>query len=277
MFIDTHAHLNFKKFKGSADQIIRNCLNEKIWMIIPGSNYKSSRVALEYANKYERGVYASVGLHPTHLYELRNERGVTISREEEFNYDVYEKLGKFEKTVAIGEIGLDYHHLPKDIDIIRAKNLQKKVFWEQLILARRLRLPVIIHCRQAHDDMLELLTEFRKEYRSLIPLSAPWGVLHCYSGDEDYVWKYFGLGLMVSFTGLITFSKQWNELIRKLPYDKFMLETDSPYMAPEPHRGKTNTPEYVGLVADKIAQIKGLSSERVAEITTQNARQLFNI
>ncbi len=277
MLIDTHAHLNFKEFRGSADRIIRNCLNEKIWMIIPGSDYKSSRMALEYANKYERGVYAAVGLHPIHLFELKDEKGVIISREEEFNYAIYEKLAKFEKAVAIGEVGLDYFHLPKDVDIVVAKNLQRKVLWEQLLLARKLKLPVIIHCRQAHDDMLELLTEFKKEYRHLIPLAAPWAVIHCFSGGEEQVWKYFNLGVIVSFTGLITFSDQWNELIRKLPYDKFMLETDSPYMAPEPHRGETNSPENVGLVANKIAKIKKLSPERVAEITTKNARSFFGI
>ncbi|MCK5415909.1 TatD family hydrolase [Candidatus Parcubacteria bacterium] len=277
MLIDTHTHINFKEFRNDGDQIIRNCLNKKIWMVIPGSDYKSSRMALEYANKYEKGVYAAVGLHPIHLYELKNEKGVILSRDEEFNYDIYEKLAKFEKAVAIGEIGLDYYHLPKDVDTTTAKNKQKDVLWQQLLLARRLDLPAIIHCRQAHDDMIELIKEFKKKYRNLMPISKPWAVMHCFSGTESLAWQYFELGLIVSFTGLITFSQQWDELIRKLPYDKFMIETDSPYMTPEPHRGERNVPEFVGLVANRIAEIKKLSFERIAEITTDNAKKLFKI
>lgn len=278
MLIDTHAHINFKEFRLDGDQIIRGCLNEKTWMVIPGSDYKSSRRALEYANKYERGVYAAVGLHPIHLYELRSEDGVIISREEDFNYDIYEKLAKFEKTVAVGEIGLDYYHLPKDIDVLAAKNKQKEVLWQQLLLARRLNLPAIIHCRQAHDDMLELLQEFKKEHKNLIPMgSKSWFVMHCFSGTEDLAWKYFSVGGIISFTGMITFSKQWDDLIRKLPQDKYMVETDSPWLTPEPHRGERNSPELVGLVAARIAEIKKLTPERVAEITTENARKFFGI
>jgi len=138
-------------------------------------------------------------------------------------------------------------------------------------------LPVIIHCRQAHDDMLQILKVFRKEYKSSWPKDKVWGVMHCFSGDEELAWQYFSLGLIVSFTGLITFSVKWDDLIRRLPNDKFMVETDCPYMTPEPFRGQRNEPLLVKRVAERIAEIKNLSFVRVAEISTANARGLFSI
>lgn len=279
MLIDTHAHVNFNAYKDDSDEIVRKTLREDIWMINVGAEYKTSKRALKIANKFESGVYAAVGLHPIHLLEQETKEDGKIikTRAEEFNYDIYEKLAKFEKAVAIGEIGLDYFHIDKSQNISNIKDKQKKVLYEQLLLARRLDLPVIIHCRQAHDDMIAVLEKFKKEYRELIPSNNFWGVMHCFSGDEDLAWKYFGLGLMISFTGLITFSQQWDNLIRRLPGDKFMIETDSPFMTPEPYRGQRNEPILVKFVAQKIAEIKNLSVERVAELTTRNARNLFRI
>lgn len=278
MLIDTHAHVNFKYFKDDTDQVIQNALNEKIWMINVGAEYKTSKRALEIANKYERGVYAAVGLHPLHLFKSQTEgEGFSFAtRDEEFNYDAYEKLASFEKVVAIGEIGLDYYNIDPSLDIVEVKKLQKEVFWQQLLLAHRMKLPVIIHCRQAHDDTLNLIKEFRRENKELIS-GQPWGVMHCFSGDEDLAWQYFNLGLLISFTGLVTFSRQWDSLIRKIPSDKFMVETDCPFMTPEPFRGKRNEPLFVQHVANKIAEIRGASEEKIAEITTENARKLFRV
>lgn len=278
MFIDTHAHVNFKYFKDDADQVIQNSLNEKVWMINVGADYKTSRRALEYANKYETGVYAAVGLHPLHLFSIQaaGEGYDFQTRGEEFSYDAYEKLASFEKVVAIGEVGLDYYHIDPKADVTEVKKIQKKVFIEQLLLARRLDLPVIIHCRQAHDDMLEVLKEVKRENKNLFP-DRMWGVMHCFSGDENLAWQYFGLGLMISFTGLITFSRQWDGLIRKLPSDKFMIETDCPFMTPEPFRGKRNEPMYVKYVAEKIAEIRGSALEKIAEATMKNSRAFFRI
>jgi len=279
MLIDTHAHINFKDFKEDGDKIIQNSLAEEIWMINVGSDYKTSKRALEYANKYEKGVYAAVGLHPIHITEMNMEiEGESFkTRGEDFNYDIYEKLAKFEKVVAIGEVGLDYYHFENTTNIPEAKEKQKQVFLSQALLARRLDLPLIIHCRQAHDDLVKILSDFRKEYIDLIPKDRPWGVIHCFSGDEDLAWKYFNMGLIISFTGLITFSRQWDDLIRRLPADKFMIETDSPFLTPEPFRGKRNEPLFVKYVAKRIAEIKHLSEERIAEITTKNAKELFRI
>jgi len=145
-------------------------------------------------------------------------------------------------------------------------------------LARELNLPVIIHCRNAHNDLYELLNEFKHQNRKLMPKGdKPWGVIHCFSGGEDMAWKYFNLGLIISFTGIITFSRNWDDLIRKTPLDKMMIETDAPFMTPEPYRGKRNEPGLVPLVAKRIAEIKRIKVEKVAQKTTENAERFFNI
>jgi TatD DNase family protein len=283
MFIDTHAHVNFSAFKDDADEVIRRAFDNNTWMVLVGSELKTSNRALNYANKYEKGVYAAVGLHPVHLEEGLVDTGETgdlagfTARAEEFDYGSYEKLAKFEKVVAIGEIGLDYYHLDPTKNLPALKKKQQEVFAQQLLLARSLDLPAIIHCRQAHDDLLMLLQEFKEEYGRLIPNDRPWGVVHCFSGDEDLAWKYFKLGLLISFTGLITFSQQWDDLIRKTSLDKIMIETDSPYMTPEPYRGQRNEPLLVQYVANHIAKIKNIKLEKVAEITTATARAFFKI
>jgi len=279
MLIDTHAHVNFKAFQADDDEVIRRSLAADTWMILVGSEVKTSKRALEYANKYEKGVYAAVGLHPMHTREqkVEGEDYNFITREEEFSYDVYEKLAQFKKVVAVGEIGLDYYHLDYATDMAALKRKQKQIFTRQLELAKNLKLPVIIHCRQAHDDMLEILKAFKKDHKDSLPKDKAWGVMHCFSGDEELAWQYFNLGLNISFTGLITFSAQWDDLIRRLPSDKFMIETDCPYMTPEPFRGRRNEPLFVKKVAERVAEIKNLSFERIAEISTNNARQMFKI
>jgi len=279
MLIDTHAHVNFKAFKDDADEVIRRSLAADTWMILVGSETKTSKRALEYANKYEKGVYAAVGLHPIHTHEQKaeSEDYKFTTREEEFSYDVYEKLAQFKKVVAIGEVGLDYYHVDAAGDVRAIKQKQKQVFQEQLKLAHNLKLPVIIHCRQAHDDMLEILKAFKKDYKDSLPKDKDWGVMHCFSGDEELAWQYFNLGLNISFTGLITFSAQWDNLIRRLPSGKFMVETDCPYMTPEPFRGRRNEPLFVKRVAERIAEIKTLSFDRIADISTENARRMFKI
>ncbi len=259
--------------------MIQRSLAGQTWMVVVGADYKTSRRALDYANKYDKGVYAAVGLHPIHLYttEAKGDDYEFITRGEDFNYDIYEKLAKFEKVVAIGEIGLDYYHIDANLDLEAVKKKQKEIFVAQLKLARSLDLPVIIHCREAHDDMLAILSGFRKERQDNIPKDRPWAVMHCFSGNEDLAWKYFNLGLIISFTGLVTFSREWDDLIRKLPADKFMVETDSPYMTPEPLRGRQNEPSFVKYVAERIAAIKNTDAEKVAEMTTANARKFFKI
>lgn len=278
MFIDTHSHLNFDAFKNDADDVIRRALADNVWVIIVGSDRKTSQKALKIANKYQVGVYAAVGLHPVHL-DSRAVEGPDYKfnpRVEVFSRDVYEKMAKFEKVVAVGEIGLDYYRLDENLNIDLIKKKQKEVFLSQLKIARLEDLPVIIHCRDAHNDMLELITTFKKENKELF-LTKPWGVVHCFSGDENLAWKYFSLGLLVSFTGIITFTDQYDNLLRRIPNSKFMIETDAPYLTPVPYRGKRNEPLLVKNIAKKIAEVKSINLDRVEEVTTGNARKLFRI
>lgn len=279
--IDTHSHINFNQFKEDGDEVIKRALKKDIEMIIVGAEYKTSRRAIEYANRYEKGVYSAVGLHPLHLEKITAEEeqeNVSFkTRGEEFYYDIYEKLARADEVVAIGEVGLDYYYINLADNLSEIKKKQQEILVKQLLLARRLDLPVIIHCRVAHLDMLSLLKDFKQKYARYLPSDRPWGVMHCFSGDEDLAWQYFNLGLMISFTGLITFSKQWDDLIRKMPSDRFMVETDSPFMAPEPYRGKRNEPLLVKYVAQRIAEIRKTSLEKIADISTKNAQAFFEI
>jgi len=276
---DTHCHINDSIFSDDVDAVIKRSLAENTAMVIIGTDYKSSKRAIEIANRYEKNVYAAIGLHPTELFST-NEDDNNLSRNivaEKFSYDMYAMLTKFPKTVAIGEIGLDYAWRELDYDIEYKKRAQKDILIKQLELARRCDLPALIHCRQAHDDMLPLLTDFKRDNKNLMPKDRPWGVLHCFSGDENLAWQYFNLGLIISFTGLITFSQRWDDLIRKVPEDKLMIETDAPYMTPEPYRGKRNEPVLIKYVAERMAEIRGVSVEYIADMTTANAKRMFKV
>lgn len=278
--IDTHCHLNLHNYRDEEDAVIRRALEADIGMIIASTNYKTSRRALELANRYQGGVNVAVGLHPESLEPRQEVRGGQTAEEpgEVFNAENYRLLAKFPKVVAIGEIGLDYFHPDADQELKDdIKQRQKKTLLDQLELAVSLDLPVILHCRQAHDDLLEILNDFKRRFKQFLPENRPWGVVHCFSGDESLAWQYFNLNLCISFTGLITFSKQWDSLIRKMPNDRLLLETDSPFLTPEPYRGKRNEPLLVKLVAEQAAAIKGYSLEKVAAFTTDNARRLFKI
>lgn len=278
--LDSHAHVNFKAFKEDGDEVIRRSLEAGVGMVLVGSEARTSKRAIDYANRYDRGVWAAVGLHPTHLFAIRakGEDYDFQSTGESFDNEVYGQLADFSKVVAIGEIGLDYYHLDEiDATLEEIKRKQKQVFSQQLILATQKELPVLIHCRDAHVDLLPLLQDFRREYRQLLPAGRPWGVVHCFSGNESLANEYFNLGLLISFTGLITFCHDWDHLIKKMPTDKFLVETDCPFMTPAPFRGQRNEPGLVSLAAERIAQIKSWNLERVAETTTDNARHLFNI
>ncbi len=279
MLFDSHCHINTEAFSLDADRVIKRALENNTALVIIGTDYKSSKRALEYANKYESGVWAAVGLHPQSLRPYTEESNGVVKEipAEIFNSDMYSVLSKFPKTVAVGEIGLDYAWRDGDTDISVRKEEQKKVLKEQLLLARHFDLPAIIHCRQAHDDLLPLLQTFRQEHKNELPKDRPWAVVHCFSGDENLAWEYFKLGVIISFTGLITFSQRWDELIRKVPEDRIMIETDSPYMTPEPHRGKRNEPVLVKHVAERIAEIRGTTLEKVAEFTTRNAKNIFKL
>ena len=280
LFFDSHSHVNSSYFKDDSDEVLRRAINNGVATVLVGTDYKSSKKALEMVSRYQSGVYAAVGLHPDELFDHHEKiAGVeTLIRAEVYNGELYQQLAKFPSVVAIGEIGLDYHKPEASIEELKKiKQLQKEVLIKQLVFAMKLNLPVILHCRQAHDDLIKILEDFRKQYRANLPADRPWGVVHCFSATESIAWQYFNLGLVISFTGLITFSQQWDSLIRKMPEDKLLIETDSPFMTPEPYRGRRSEPVLVKYVANRIAQIKNWDIEKVATTTTNNARRLFKI
>lgn len=277
MLIDTHCHLNFSAFKEDADKVIEKTLKQKIAMIVVGTQYDTSLRAIQYANKYE-GVYVSIGLHPIHIQTQKIEEKIGpevikfVSRAEKFNEELYENLllkGK-RKVVAVGEIGLDYHDKITSIE----KETQKEQFIKQIRFAKNHQKPIMIHSRNALEDILEIL---RQEFGLWKQEESLRGVCHFYSGTLQQAEKLFALGFLVSFTGVITFAPEYELLIKNLPLEKIMIETDAPYVSPAPYRGKRNEPANVKFIAQKIADIKGISFKEVARQTTENAKKLFKI
>lgn len=282
MFIDTHCHLNFKDYKDESFSIAQKTLDEGVFMIVVGSEFKTSQRVLDLVNNFPRGVYGAIGLHPIHtqdfLVKNDNENGKYEFRAqaEDFQEDKYQALvDSSSKIVAIGEIGLDYYHIKAkneaEEEII--KNRQKEIFIKQLEFAKKNNLPVIIHCREAHDDLYKILANFRSKN----DFSADWGVIHCFSGNLEQAQKYFDLGLKISFTGLITFISSWDDLIRRAPLNKIMIETDSPYLSPAPFRGQRNEPLRVKEVAKKIAELRDQELSEIEKELWQNSLNFFKI
>lgn len=278
MLIDTHCHLNFHAYDDDYTQIIETCLSKHIWMIIVSAQKNSVQKALDMASQYNEGVYASVGLHPIHLQKVTvTEDGQTFQTHEEgFDYDLYKRLAVHEKAVAIGECGLDYFekNLPNE-QADKAIALQKEVLHQHINLANEVEKPMIFHTRSskedpqgAYKDLLEILDAHPVKKR---------GVVHCFSGNLEMARAFISRGYLVSFTGLITFAPDWDEVIKQLDINQMMVETDSPYLTPVPFRGKRNSPEYVYYVAEHIAKLKGMSVDEVSRMTTQTARSLFQI
>jgi len=252
MFFDTHAHYCDKRFNVDRDELLASMPDAGISLILnSGSSLRSSRFSLELADKYTF-IYASVGVHP-HDSKSMNDGTITD----------LEKLLSHPKAVAVGEIGLDYHYdfSPRDV--------QKKRFFEQLELARRLDMPVIIHEREALNDTLDIIREFKDLC----------GVMHCFSGSWETAKIVLDLGWYLSFTGVITFknARRALEVLEKMPADRIMLETDCPYLAPEPMRGKRNSSLYLPYTAQKVAEVRGVAVSEVAEMTTENGKYFFRI
>jgi len=277
MLLDTHAHLNFNGYKEDFEEVIKRTLENDVWMINVGSQYETSKKAVEIAERYEKGVYAAVGLHPIHLAEgifkvkMDKEETAFQTKNENFDYEKYKGLAQSKKVVAIGETGLDYYYRPKTkIKLEQFKNKQKEVFLKHLALAMELKLPVIFHCRMAHQDLIEVLNSKFKIQKSKIA-----GVIHCFTGTWEQAGQYLEMGLYLGFNGII-FKLNLDEIIKKTPLDKILIETDCPYLTPPQVEGR-NEPLYVKYIAEKIAKIKNLSFQDLSKITTENAKKLFKI
>ncbi|MBD3244500.1 MAG: YchF/TatD family DNA exonuclease [Candidatus Moranbacteria bacterium] len=271
--IDSHAHLNFYVFKDDKDQIIQEAEKRGAWVINVGSNFETSRKAVEIAQDYSIGIYSAVGVHPIHV------------QNEEFDEECFRDLAQNnERVIAIGETGLDYYHIYFDNKGIsepqaqKIKEQQKNLFRKHLELSRILNLPLIFHCRDqkendAYLEMIDILNEFRESHHDF----ELRGVIHCFSADLGIAKMFLNLGFLIGFTGIITFSKQFDEVIKNLPLDKILVETDCPYLSPEPKRGERNLPQNVFYVAERIAQLKDIGVEKVKQQTVENTRNLFRI
>lgn len=273
--LDVHTHVQFHALKEDADLVMRRALDAGIWMVNVGTQKDTSLAAINLAERYAEGVYATVGLHPIHteksyhdtqeLGDTEEARGFT-SRGEGFDYAYYKKLALHPKVVAIGECGLDYYRLESE-----TKGKQKNTFLKQIELASETTKPLMIHCRSAFSDLIDLL-----EANSYKPKASP-GIVHFFSGTVDDAKRLLDLGFSFSFGGVITFARDYDEVLRYIPLEHIVLETDAPYVAPMPYRGKRNEPLYVVETARKMAELKSLSFEDVANITTQNARLILQI
>jgi TatD DNase family protein len=272
MIIDTHSHLNFKAYDNDREDVIKRTQKEGVFCIDVGTKFETSQRAVELAEKNEN-IFAAIGMHPIHiktdLLKLRTdeEEGAFQPLGEEFDKEKYLQLAKSKKVVAIGEIGLDYYYRPKTKTRLEEfKKIQKEVFIKQLELAEELNLPVIIHCRMAFEDLHEILKN--KKMR---------GVIHCFTGNWEEAQKFLNLGFYLGINGII-FKLNLDEVIKNCPLDKILTETDCPYLTPPAEgKDKRNEPIFVKHVAARIAELKGISSEEVANQTTQNAKKLFGI
>ncbi len=267
MLIDTHSHVNFSAYKDDADEVIRRSLDSNIWMINVGSQYDTSKRAVEMTEKYKEGVYAAVALHPIHLGPSKyiDEQEVKFqTKHEEFDREKYKKLASHPKVVAIGETGLDYYHVEDE----KIQELQEKVFKQHLKLARELEKPLIFHCRKAYQDLLTKLQATSYKLQA---------VLHCFMGKWSQAEEFLDMGFYLGFNGLITYCRDYDKVIKNTPLQRILIETDCPYLTPVPHRDERNEPLYVKYAAEKIAEIKEISFEKVADQTTKNAKELFGI
>ncbi len=264
MIIDSHAHLNFEDFKSDYQQVIADCQKENIWLINVGSQFVTSKKALEIANDCKKGIYAAVGLHPIHV------QGSKFHPEEFEGSNYQQLLGSSKKIVAIGETGLDFFHDSKNFAN------QKEVFIQQINLAKEFNLPIILHSRNSKDNSRNAYQEILKILKSE---GVGRGVIHCYGGTIGEAKEFLDLGFYIGFTGVVTFPKAQNVVIvvKEIPLERILVETDCPFLAPEGHRGERNLPQYVKFVAQKIAEIKQIDYNKVETQTSQNAINLFNL
>lgn len=275
---DVHTHIQFAAFKDDTDIVVRRALDAGVWMVNVGTQKDTSASAIALAEKYPEGVYATVGLHPIHTeksYHDEKELGVSdkqqeisdkgfVSRGEEFDYEYYKKLASHPKVVAIGECGLDYYRLGEG-----TREKQKAAFLQQIELAYEMQKPIMIHCRQAFSDLIKMLQAISHNLKP--------SIVHFFSGTVEDARKLLDLGFSFSFGGVVTFTRDYDEAVKYIPLERVLLETDAPYVAPEPYRGRRNEPAYVIETAKKVASIKGIDFETVQQTTVENALFLFGI
>lgn len=256
-FFDIHSHINDKQFDGDIVDVVKRIANEKIWTIVVGTDRRSSQLAAQISCFYN-GVFSAIGVHPTD------------NPAEHFNEPYFNDLADCSKVVAVGECGLDYFRA-KDLSG-EEKKRQKKLFEIQIEFAVKRDLPLMLHCRDAHSDVLDILASKKKEYGDNLR-----GDVHFFSEGKETAKKYFDLDFTISFTGVLTFTNDYDEVVKYAPIERIMSETDSPYVSPVPYRGERNEPLYVKEVVKKIAEIRGEEYEKVEKALVDNALRVFGI
>ncbi|MEK7564191.1 MAG: TatD family hydrolase [Patescibacteria group bacterium] len=287
-YIDIHSHVQFNAFDADQDEVVKRALDSDTWMINVGTQIDTSRASVELANKYEEGVYSIVGLHPIHTgasYHDKQELGEGgkdfTSRGEVFDKDVYRELLKNPKVLGIGECGLDYYRMD-----VESMEKQKLALVAQIELANEVGKPIMLHIRNNKNDTSRALIDdarhgFAKPnaYFDALDILKKYakvkGDVHFFAGGPPEAQAFLDFGFTLSFTGVITFTHDYDEVIKNTPLDMIMSETDCPYLTPVPHRGKRNEPHHVRGVVKRIAEIKGLPEQDVAQAIVSNARRVF--
>lgn len=269
--IDSHSHLQFNAFDLDREEVVNNMRSQGVATIIIGGNLENSEKAIELAEK--ENFWASIGLHPVHIEELNDDMEAGQCLAENFNENDYVDLVKNDRVVAIGECGLDWFHL-KDI---KNKEIERQNFIRQIDFAKKYQKPLILHIRakqnlDAYYDALEILKQ-----KGFNEKSQDSGVVHFFGADLAVAKEFLGLGFYLGFTGVITFTDVYDKIIKEIPMERILIETDCPYVAPEPFRGKRNDPTMVKYVAEKIAKIKNISFDEMVEVTKNNCIKLFNL
>ncbi|WP_102348009.1 TatD family hydrolase [Bacillus sp. Marseille-P3661] len=254
MLFDTHVHLNARQYEEDLDEVISRAQADGVTnMVVVGFDRETINGAIKIAESYDF-IYAAVGWHPVDAIDMKEE-----------DLEWIESLCSHPKVVAVGEMGLDYYwdKSPKEI--------QKEVFRKQINIAKKVKLPIIIHNREATLDIVEILKEENAKEVG--------GIMHCFSGSTETAQECINMNFYISFGGPVTFknAKKPKEVVTKIPLDKLLIETDCPFLTPHPHRGQRNEPAFVRLVAEQVAELKGISFEEVAQKTTENAKKLFQI
>jgi len=262
MLVDTHAHLNFKNYQDDLDEVVKRAVKNGVTKIIcVSSNLEESEKAIKITQEYSGIVYAAIGIHPQ-----QTDPETKLSLEEQIKK--LNKLARHKEVVAIGECGFDYSPAPPE-EKDRSKKEQLFLFKKQIELALKEKLPINVHSREASFDTLEILEKYAKK-----GLKGAW---HCYSAGKKRIDKVKEIGFYFGVDGNLTYDEGLQNVFQSIPLEKILLETDCPFLSPEPHRGNRNEPAHVKIIAECLAKLKGISLEETAKITTQNAKKLFKI
>jgi TatD DNase family protein len=279
-FLDAHTHVQFSGYDADRAAVVARAHEVDIYMINVGTQRDTSRRAVELVDEYGYGVYAAVGLHPVHTSKsFHDEKELGggeaaksfTSRGEIFDYDYYHALAMRSKTLAIGECGLDYFHFSDDEPRDAQVRKQKDALLAQCELAREVQKPIMIHCREAFHELIPFL----KQHYAAAGTAAKPGIIHFFTGTKDDALALLELGFSFTFGGVITFARSYDEAIAAIPIDRILSETDAPYVAPAPFRGKRNEPAYVVHTVAKLAELKGVSPAEMKAQIWANAQRIF--